>query len=141
MRTNKGHRFWQKIDGQSLLEFALMLPVFLVIVLSIIDLGRLFGTYIALKNASREGARFASMYSTTTNVDAIKARAIAEASATGYPGLTPDDVDVIPSMNWQDGDPVTVRMTYRFQFLTTMILGSSSINATAQTTMVVVGGS
>ena len=43
--------------GGAIVEFALILPVFLLIVMMVIDLGRAFSTYEAIANAAREGAR------------------------------------------------------------------------------------
>src|SRR5436309_14303843 len=42
--------------GQSLVEFALVLPLFLVFVAACLDLGRMFYANISLNNAAREGA-------------------------------------------------------------------------------------
>jgi Flp pilus assembly protein TadG len=42
--------------GQSLVEFALILPLFLVFVAACLDLGRVFYANISLNNAAREGA-------------------------------------------------------------------------------------
>jgi len=47
--------------GQSLVEFALILPVLVLIVMGIVDLGRIFHTYEALANAAREGARYCAL--------------------------------------------------------------------------------
>jgi Flp pilus assembly protein TadG len=43
--------------GQSLVEFALILPVFLLIVFAIVDFGLAFDASIGISNAAREGAR------------------------------------------------------------------------------------
>ncbi len=43
--------------GQGLVEFALILPILLIMVLGAIDLGRLFFSSIVVQNASRAGAR------------------------------------------------------------------------------------
>jgi TadE-like protein len=43
--------------GQSLVEFALILPVMALLLLGAVDLTRAFYYYIALENASREAAR------------------------------------------------------------------------------------
>jgi TadE-like protein len=43
--------------GQSLVEFALILPVLVLLFLGAVDLTRAFYTYIGLENASREAAR------------------------------------------------------------------------------------
>src|SRR5438874_6502303 len=50
-----GHR------GQSLVEFAFILPVFALIFLGVIDLGRVFYTYEAIANAARDAARYCAL--------------------------------------------------------------------------------
>ncbi len=44
-------------SGQSVLEFALVLPVLLLILLGIIQFGAVFNSLITLNAAAREGAR------------------------------------------------------------------------------------
>ena len=51
-------------------EFALILPLFLLIVLGCIDYGRFAHTYIAVTNAARAGAGFAIMNPFTSNTQA-----------------------------------------------------------------------
>ncbi|MEE1137978.1 MAG: TadE/TadG family type IV pilus assembly protein [Acutalibacteraceae bacterium] len=46
-------------DGQAMVEFALILPIFLLILCGIIDFGWLFYNQLSLNNACREGARYA----------------------------------------------------------------------------------
>ena len=55
-------------DGQSMVEFALILPVFLLILCGIIDFGWLFYNQLSLNNACREGARYA-VVNTAENAD------------------------------------------------------------------------
>ena len=45
--------------GQSLVEFALVAPVFFLVLLAIIEAGRFMFYYETLNNATREGARYA----------------------------------------------------------------------------------
>ena len=45
--------------GQGLMEFALVIPIFLLIVVALFDLGRAVFAYNTLTNAAREGARIA----------------------------------------------------------------------------------
>jgi len=45
--------------GQSLVEFALLLPVFAMLTLGVLDATRIFAAHIAVSNAAREGAVFA----------------------------------------------------------------------------------
>src|ERR1051326_8769318 len=46
--------------GQGLLELAMMLPLLLLILIGIIDLGRVFFAYTAISNAAYEAARQAA---------------------------------------------------------------------------------
>jgi PKD repeat protein len=48
--------FRQRTLGQSFVEFALVLPVFLLFLAATVDLGRIFYATITLNNAAREGA-------------------------------------------------------------------------------------
>jgi Flp pilus assembly protein TadG len=49
----------RKTSGQSLLEFALMAPLFFLLLFGAIDLGRAVYIYNAVSDAAREGARAA----------------------------------------------------------------------------------
>ena len=46
--------------GQSLVEFALVLPVLLLMVLTALDFGRLFPGWVVINNAARVGANYAA---------------------------------------------------------------------------------
>jgi Flp pilus assembly protein TadG len=51
----------QRTRGQGLVEFALVLPIFLFLLFSIVDAGRYVFVNSALSNAAREGARLGSV--------------------------------------------------------------------------------
>jgi Flp pilus assembly protein TadG len=51
----------RRSSGQSLTEFALVLPFFAILLFGIIDLGRLVYTANAMSNGAREGARIGSV--------------------------------------------------------------------------------
>lgn len=51
-----------KEQGQSMVEFALILPVLLVILCGIVDFGWIYYNQITLNNAAREGARYAVIH-------------------------------------------------------------------------------
>jgi len=53
MKTNK------KVSGQSLIEFALLLPFFFLLVMGLFDLGRAIFYYAILNTSVREGTRYA----------------------------------------------------------------------------------
>jgi len=49
-------------QGQSLVEFALMMPILFFILLGIIQFGFIFNTYVTMTNAAREAARIGTIY-------------------------------------------------------------------------------
>ena len=61
MTDRRGDGRRRQPNGQSMVEFALVLPVFLLIVFGLIDAGRLVFMNSTLSQASREAARTASV--------------------------------------------------------------------------------
>ena len=49
----------ERSRGQALVEFSLVIPIFLLLLISLFDLGRAVFSYNTLTNAAREGARVA----------------------------------------------------------------------------------
>ena len=79
-RRSRGER------GSQLIEFALVLPLLLLVVLGIMDFGLLFQKYEAVTNAAREGARIAVLQGyDQTDVEARVAQYIADAGLGGTP--------------------------------------------------------
>jgi TadE-like protein len=74
--------------GQSLVEFAIIFPVLMVVLLAIFDLGRLVFAYNDITNAAREGARVGIINQTTGT---IKNEVINQATSLN---LTSGDVTV-----------------------------------------------
>lgn len=75
--------------GQSMVEFALILPVFVLILVGVFDLGRAVYAYNTINNAAREAARLAIVDQTIAH---IKAEAIGASVALDL-GLADIDVD------------------------------------------------
>ena len=48
--------------GQSVVEFALIVPIMLLLLAGAIDLGRVFYTYVAVENAAKEGALYGARH-------------------------------------------------------------------------------
>jgi hypothetical protein len=53
--------------GQALVEFALVVPIFLVMLMGVVDIGRAIWAQNSLAAAAREGARFAIVHGGSTN--------------------------------------------------------------------------
>ena len=58
-RLKRGIRNGEK--GQSLAEFVMVLPIFLILVFAIIDFGLGFHAWLTVTNSAREGARLGSV--------------------------------------------------------------------------------
>jgi hypothetical protein len=57
-----GRRRADRSRGQGIAEFGLVLPVFMLMVMGILDVGRVVWATDALSHAAREGARYASVH-------------------------------------------------------------------------------
>jgi Flp pilus assembly protein TadG len=71
--------------GQGLAEFALVIPIFLVVFLAVFDLGGVVFAYNSITNAAREGARLAVVDQDTTRVTQ---RAVQQAAIARSPTVT-----------------------------------------------------
>ncbi len=92
--------------GQSLVEFALLLPILVIIVFSAVEFGRLWMTMNVLTGAAREGARVASV--TAPNAALVQNAANNVLAAVNISGATvtvvgPDAANAVT---------VTVRINY-----------------------------
>jgi Flp pilus assembly protein TadG len=52
---------WRESRGAAAVEFAILVPIFIVIVFGIVDFGLMFYSKTVITNAAREGARTASL--------------------------------------------------------------------------------
>jgi hypothetical protein len=84
-------------QGQATIEFALVVPVLLLLLVGISDLGRALNAYVTVTNASREGARFA-----IANVSATEAQIVDEVARRARP-LDPALLDVEVAYYAADG--------------------------------------
>lgn len=84
--------------GQSLVEFALIVPLLLLIVIVIFDLGRAVYAYHVVAHAAREGARFATTHRTGDIVSVVRNAAVglnlSELTVSVGPGPQPDTIQV-----------------------------------------------
>ncbi|MCX7884744.1 MAG: pilus assembly protein [Caloramator sp.] len=121
-----------KKKGQALVEFAIMLPVFIFILAGIIEFGIMLNSYLTIQNASREGARYGIMGSNDTDI-------IQVVYATS-PNLDENkmSIEITPQDSIRkSGDRVTVKVTYNYQLVVPIIsnLLGNSIQLRAQTSM------
>jgi hypothetical protein len=122
--------------GQGLAEFALIFPVFILLLLVVFDFGRAIYAYHTISNAARGGARVAI-------VDQAPAMVRATAMAQTV-GLNPDDISVDlskltsgcpPPATLKIGCEAEVTVSYSFQALTPIIgniIGPRTVSATTR---------
>jgi Flp pilus assembly protein TadG len=123
--------------GQSLVEFAVVLPVFLLILAAVIDFGMGLYSQMTVINAAREGARLGVVLPGDTA--AIQARVDA---MTG--GLDSTQLNVTISCKnpsggscgspaYQSGDTVMVKVDYDYHMLWPLALGNTiDLSSTVQ---------
>lgn len=119
--------------GQDLAEYALALPVFLLILMSILDLGRVVYVYSALHNSVREGARYGIINPT----DVVSIETVVRAKAVG---LNPVELSV--TVVQPDLQTIQVRATYQFIAITPIVgalVGANQWTVGSQATMRVEG--
>ena len=122
--------------GASAVEFALLLPVLILILFGIVEFGLAFYTQQVLTNASREGARAGIVQQIPKPTEGeIESVVMSYGQAAGLT-LAPADIAV----NGAGGvfpNPLTVTVTYlyNFQVLPKFSGVPNSINLQAQTVM------
>jgi Flp pilus assembly protein TadG len=95
--------------GQSLVEIAVTLPILLLVLMGILDLGRAYWTYITLSDAAAEGAAYAALNPTDTE------QAIARAADSSN-GLIELDTALITVTHSElsAGNPITVTVEFEY---------------------------
>lgn len=108
--------------GSALIEFALLIPVFMMIVVGIVDLGRAVWAKSSLGYLAGETARYASMHSTRSN-DPVTSGDVFKYVEQRAIGLNPEHltVDTTWVPNNAPGGVVRINLSYDFQFLTPLI--------------------
>jgi Flp pilus assembly protein TadG len=121
-------------DAQSLTEFALILPIFVILVFGIIDFGMGLRAYITVAQATREGARYGIVGnppgtfsaggsgscngSTSTNVVGKVCSTMNGLDLTDIQTVTVTCPDTATSPPCDPGDSVRVHAEYRYQYIT-----------------------
>ena len=119
-------RFYKIEDGNVLVEFALMMPVLLLLIAGIIQFGFILNAKVAVNSASYEAARSATL-SENPEADAVNAVAnYAAASLSGWDLNERLGVEVDLSGN-DPGDIVRVNVFYNVPVFFSSIISGSGI--------------
>jgi Flp pilus assembly protein TadG len=128
---NMLHKQYKK--GQSLVEFAIIIPLFVLIVMFIFDIGRAVYYYSVLYNAVREGARVASVGETDINLlqSLVRDRAYGMDLPLGGVTIAPNPITTTSQL-------VTVSAVYSFSPITPLVarfLPGGTLNVSAESSM------
>ena len=114
------HRIIKSEKGASAVEFALILPILIILVFGIVEFGIAFNNYITITHAAREGARIAAV---DLNNPDLKNIIIERAFPVQ---ITEDDIVISTPEGTDIGDPVEVEITYNIS-ITIPLVGSWDI--------------
>ncbi len=123
--------------GQALVEFALVIPVFMLILCGVLDFGFMLYSRMTVINASREGARIAVTAADNTTIPTLASGTV----LSNVPGLNtgpaldhrpaasrsrpPGSCNFSTTTGSQSGDAVSVRVTYTYQTFFPLFFGST----------------
>jgi Flp pilus assembly protein TadG len=146
--------------GQSIAEFAIILPVLLLLAAAAIDLGRLFYSYLAVENAAKEGALFGARkplcddelacpgpgqsvaWAVENEAKTLLKQGANSLLATQVTCLDTAGSQVPNLQDCQDGYKYIVTVSYQFPLITPIIssiVGNSLTLSSTSTATVIVG--
>jgi Flp pilus assembly protein TadG len=135
------HTCWRRRicreDGAAAIEFALVLPLLLILVFGIIDFGRLLFTANTLTSAVREGARFASVQEVLSEGDVRSHMAPYLSVALGGSPVDQNTIVLSDAVDAAGVHNVTVRITeYTFTAITPFanLVGMGSVTLSPEAT-------
>jgi Flp pilus assembly protein TadG len=112
--------------GQALAEFALLIPIFLILLFAIVDFGMGFHSWITVTNSAREGARLGAVH---PPLDVASSPCFGEASLEQcIEGRVRDTADLpdqatkmtvtITNAQGDPGESVVVEVDYQYDLIT-----------------------
>lgn len=128
-------KFKQEQNGQAMVEMAIVIPILLLIVFSIIEFGWIFGAQLLVAHGSREGARHGAVHSTEADVEAqITGRVQTSASILNADELSININFTNPSRR---GGDVVVQVSYPVTVITPFVsaVTGSPVLVQSQTVM------
>jgi Flp pilus assembly protein TadG len=113
--------------GQTMTEFALVLPVLALILFAVIQFGIVFNNYVQLTDATRAGARKAAVSRQTSDPSGTAVAAVRSSAKD----LKQSDLSVTVSSTWQPTTDVSVTATYPYSIsLLGMVVKSGRLSST-----------
>ncbi len=126
--------------GTAFVEFGLLAPLFFLVIVGILDFGRMVWLSNSVEHAATEGARYAAVRGAgkPTVATAQQIEDFARAQVTLIP--TSDmtvNVSWTPTNDNNPGSTVTIQVTYNFEYLLVGFLGFDPVDLEGTSTMVI----
>jgi Flp pilus assembly protein TadG len=105
--------FRRSDEGQAVVEFALIVPVLMLLIVGVIEFGRAWNAHQAVTDAAREGARIAVIADPTITEDSVRKVVRNALSAVS---LNADLAQIqLTGVNDPTGEPARVEVKYPYQ--------------------------
>lgn len=128
--------------GQSIVEFALILPILLFLIMGIVQFGLILSGYVTVSNAAREGARVGIIEKDNAAIIAKVNEAFDSSSTLYLASTTPVDITFPEGGTYTHGKPVSVRVNANVAIIVPFleeILPEGNINIHRTAVMMVEG--
>ncbi len=147
MRTLSTRRRRTRDRGQGLTEFALVIPVFLLVMFAIFDFGFMLYSRLTVMNAALEGARAGVMLGDASTIPVVvesTVKSVSFALTTSSPTMTitstcvtikttPGPCNFTAGANSRPGDAVQVTVTYQYRTFFPLLFGATmNMSSTVQ---------
>lgn len=109
-------KLFKQEKAQAMVEFALVLPLLLLLLMGIVEFGRIINSHMIIANLAREGARFGAVGYTDTQISTmlIADRASLDASKI--------QININPGFSSRvKGEPLTVSVSYSVDLITPIL--------------------
>lgn len=111
-----------------MVEFAIVLPIFLLLLLGIAQLGIAFNNYLALTDAVRQGARYGAPASCSGACD--RTSLVEQKVKESASNLDQNQIGVTVTSTWQPGTDLRVCATYPYSIsLIGLVVSSGNLNS------------
>jgi Flp pilus assembly protein TadG len=127
--NRRKHISLRKEHGQTMTEFALVLPLLALLLFAVIQFGIVFNNYLTVTDAARAGARKAAV----SKNEPDPAAAAEEAVRGSAENLDQDELEVAvgASPGWEHGADVAVSASYPYEIsLIGVVVASGELTST-----------
>lgn len=124
--------FLKNKKGQALIEFAIILPIIILILMGIMEFGVMLNSYLKIENASREAARAGIVGASDVEIEALVTQVSPSLDSNNL------QVTISPAEAYRvSGGTLTVTVTYNYPMITPIIsnLFGGTISLNADTSM------